>query len=283
MFKKHRLFVMVIIIALTAAMGIGCGQQQDKGAELENPEVILATTTSTRDSGLLDVLIPIFEEDTGYLIKTIAVGTGAALEMGRNGEADVLMTHAPASEQPLVDEGYVIDYTLLMHNDFIIVGPADDPAGIKEAGDASEALGMIAQKEQLFLSRGDNSGTNKKELALWKDAGIEPGGTWYQETGSGMGDTLNITAEKGGYTLTDRATYLNLKKNLQGVEILFEGDPVLNNIYHVMAVNPEKFEKVNYDGAKAFIDFLVTDETQDIIGEYGKDRFGQPLFFPDAK
>lgn len=290
MLKNRKLLIILIMLTIISLVFVGCSdkkpqeEQQPPAAEkVTNPDVILATTTSTRDSGLLDVLLPVFEKDSGYIIKTIAVGTGAALEMGKKGEADVLMTHAPASEKPLVDEGYVIDYTLLMHNDFIIVGPASDPAGIKNAKDAAEALGLIAKKEALFASRGDDSGTHKAELALWKKAGIEPAGTWYQETGSGMGDTLNIAAEKAGYTLTDRATYLSLQKNLTEMEILFEGDEALFNIYHVMAVNPEKFDKVNYEGAKAFIDFLVSKETQDLIGSYGADKYGQPLFFPDAK
>jgi tungstate transport system substrate-binding protein len=264
---------LLLIFSLMAGL-VGCGQQ---------PNIILATTTSTRDSGLLDVLLPVFEKESGYKVKTIAVGTGAALEMGKKGEADILMTHAPASEKPLVDEGIAIDYTLLMHNDFIFVGPASDPAGIKKAASADEALGLIAGKKSLFLSRGDKSGTHTKELQLWKEANVQPEGTWYQETGSGMGETLNIAAEKAGYTLTDRSTYLNLKKNLQDLEVLFEGDNTLFNIYHVMAVNPQKFDKANYKGAQAFIKFLTGKSGQDIITDYGKDKFGQPLFFSDVK
>ncbi len=284
-FRKTSALIVVLVLMLSLLAG--CGQEQAAEpaapAAPENPDVILATTTSTENSGLLGVLIPKFEEQTGYKIKTVAVGTGAALKMGQNGEADVLMTHAPASEQPLVDDGYVMDYTLLMHNDFVVVGPAADPAGIKDTADASEALKKIADAKTIFISRGDDSGTHKKELKLWAAADIKPEGTWYQESGSGMGNTLNVTAEKDGYTLTDRATYLNLKENLTNLEILFEGDDSLMNIYHAMAVNPEKYDKANYDGAKAFIDYLVTPETQEVIGEYGKDKFGQPLFFPDAK
>lgn len=285
--KLRKTSALIVVLVLMLSLLAGCGQEQAAEpaapAAPENPDVILATTTSTENSGLLGVLIPKFEEQTGYKIKTVAVGTGAALKMGQNGEADVLMTHAPASEQPLVDDGYVMDYTLLMHNDFVVVGPAADPAGIKEAADASEALKKIADAKTIFISRGDDSGTHKKELKLWGAANIKPEGTWYQESGSGMGNTLNVTAEKDGYTLTDRATYLNLKENLTNLEILFEGDDSLMNIYHAMAVNPEKYDKANYDGAKAFIDYLVTPETQEVIGEYGKDKFGQPLFFPDAK
>jgi len=245
------------------------------------PSIILATTTSTQDSGLLDALIPDFEKATGYKVKTIAVGTGKALAMGEQGEADVLLTHAPASEQKLVDNKSVSTYELVMHNDFVVVGPKNDPAKIKGMKSPSEAFKAIADSESLFVSRGDDSGTNKKELAIWKNAGIEPSGKWYQESGSGMGQTLNIASEKDGYSLTDRATFLALQKNL-AVEIVVEGEESLLNIYHVMQVNPEKFPKVNADGAKAFSDFMIDPKTQDKIGKFGIDKFGQPLFFPDA-
>ncbi len=291
MFEKKGLFLMIVTLVV-ALLFTGCNNAEEPAAapseapvevSVEGSEdIILATTTSTRDSGLLDVLVPLFEEETGYMVKTIAVGTGAALEMGENGEADVLMTHAPASEQVLVDGGVAIDYTLLMHNDFVFLGPVDDPAGLSDIAVASEGLAAIEETESLFMSRGDNSGTNKKELSLWSEAGVTPEGAWYQETGSGMGDTLNIAAEKGAYTMTDRATYLNLMDNLTALSILLEKDPALNNIYHVMAINPEQFDKVNYEGAQAWIAFLVREDVQDLIGEYGVDRFGQPLFFPDA-
>ncbi len=280
--KRKSIISLALCLILLASLFTGCGQPKEEPA-VKNIDIILATTTSTRDSGLLDVLLPVFEKESGYKVKTIAVGTGAALEMGNKGEADVLMTHAPASEKPLVDEGYAIDYTLLMHNDYIIVGPTNDPAGIKKSASASAALGLIANKKSLFLSRGDKSGTHTKELELWKAASLQPGGSWYQETGSGMGDTLNIAAEKKGYSLTDRATYLNLKQNLKNMEVLYEGDTTLFNIYHVMSVNPAKFSKVNYAGAKDFIKFLLSKSGQDIITTYGKDKFGQPLFFSDVK
>lgn len=250
-------------------------------AKPANPDVILATTTSTQDSGLLDVLIPEFEKKTGYKIKPIAVGTGQALAMGEKGEADVLLTHAPSSEKKLVDEKTVVNYRLVMHNDFVLVGPPEDPAGIKGKKTAAEALKAIADSKAVFVSRGDDSGTHKMEISLWKKANVDPKGTWYQESGSGMGQTLNIASDKGGYTLTDRATYLSLKKNLK-LDILLEGEKSLLNIYHVMQVNPDKFPKVNKDGAKAFADFMVSPDTQKMIGEFGKDKFGQSLFFPDA-
>lgn len=279
---KTKVLGSILTLALFLAGCQSASPQAETPATPDNPEIILATTTSTRDSGLLDVLIPLFEAESGYKIKTIAVGTGAALEMGRKGEADVLMTHAPDSEKALVDEGVVIQYTLLMHNDFVFVGPLEDPAGMKAAGKAVEALAKVAESQSLFVSRGDNSGTHMMELGLWEQAGLSPEGSWYQETGAGMGDTINIAAEKGAYTLTDRATYLNLMKNLDMLEILFEKDPVLNNIYHVMAVNHEVFDKVNQAGAEAFIAFLVEESTQKVIETYGVEEFGQPLFFPDA-
>ncbi len=247
----------------------------------ENPDVILATTTSTRDSGLLDYLLPMFQEQTGYNIKMVAVGTGEALAMGEEGNADVLLVHAPASELELMEGGYGKDRFLIMHNDFVIVGPADDPAGIKGSESTAAAFTAIAASESPFTTRGDDSGTHKMELSLWASAEITPEGDWYINTGQGMGDTLRIASEKYAYTLTDRATYLALKDTLD-LDILFEGDKVLLNIYHVITVNPDKWPNMNYDGAKAFADWLVTKEVQDLIGNFGVDKFGQPLFFPDA-
>jgi len=247
----------------------------------EQSTVILATTTSTYDTGLLDVLIPKFEEKTGYLVKPIAVGTGKALALAERGEADVLLVHAPRAEKPLVDKGVVINRRLVMHNYFAIVGPPDDPAGIRGIRDAAAALASIARAQALFISRGDNSGTHKKERELWASAGVEPGGAWYQETGQGMGATLVVASEKAGYTLTDRGTFLALKKNL-GLEVLVEGDPRLLNVYHVMQVNPDRFPKVNATGARAFVEFMVSPQVQAIIRDYGVARFGEPLFIPDA-
>ncbi|MGC8837929.1 MAG: substrate-binding domain-containing protein [Anaerolineae bacterium] len=244
-------------------------------------EVILATTTSTQDSGLLDVLVPAFEARTGYRVKVIAVGTGAALAMGARGDADVLLVHAPAAEMELVRSGDAVDRRLVMHNDFVLVGPVDDPAGVQGASSAADALRRIAQAQALFVSRGDGSGTHKMELALWEEAGVTPKGAWYQETGQGMGATLKIASEKGAYTLTDRATYLTMRGSL-GLALLLEGDARLRNVYHVMVVNPEKHPTVNAAGATAFADYLTSPEAQKAIGEFGKDRFGQPLFFPDA-
>jgi tungstate transport system substrate-binding protein len=244
--------------------------------------IILSTTTSTQDSGLLDVLIPIFEKNTGYFVKTIAVGSGQAMAMGQKGEADVLLVHSPAAEKKFVAEGYGINRRLIMHNDYIIVGPSGDSAKIKGNKLASEAFKKIASAQALFLSRSDKSGTHTKEMDIWKAAGIKPEGEkWYQQTGLGMGQTLSVTAEKKGYTLADRGTYLALKKNL-GLDILVEGDAVLLNIYHVIEVNPAKWAKVNAAGGKAFADFMISKETQEIIRTFGVDKFGSPLFFPDV-
>jgi tungstate transport system substrate-binding protein len=243
--------------------------------------IILATTTSTQDSGLLDVLIPLFEKESGFQVKTIAVGSGQAMKMGEKGEADVLLVHSPEAEKRFMAGGFGTTRRLVMHNDFIIVGPAADPAGIKGAG-AAEAMKRIAQHAGLFLSRGDNSGTHAKEKGLWKGAGISPDGQkWYQQTGLGMGQTLNVAAEKKGYILTDRATYLALKKTL-GLSILVEGDGKLLNVYHVIELNAAKWPKINAAGGKAFADFMVAKKTQEVIGRFGVDKFGAPLFFPDA-
>ena len=250
-------------------------------------DVILATTTSTQDTGLLDALIPAFEEKTRYRVKTVAVGTGQALAMGMRGEADVLLVHDPESELKVVQSGAAIDRRLVMHNDFVLVGPKGDPARVKGERSAAAAFSKIADRGCLFISRGDDSGTHKKELEIWQAAGVavKPAGdkspSWYQETGSGMGQTLNVASEKGAYTLTDRGTYLALQKNL-ALDILVEGDKTLLNIYHVMRVNPDKFPKVNAKGTSALADFIVSPEGQKIIAEFGKDKYGQPLFFPDA-
>lgn len=279
--KLKLAMVVGVVLALLLASLTGCGSAPAGDEGTASGELILVTTTSTYDSGLLDVLIPMYEEQTGVTVKPIPVGTGAALAMADKGEADVALVHAPDAEHVLVDNGSLVNRQLVMHNDFVIVGPADDPANISSAQTAAEALGMIKDNESLFLSRGDDSGTNKKELALWDELGVEPGDTWYQETGDGMGATLQVASEKSGYTLTDRGTYLALKPNLD-LNVLFEGDPVLLNIYHVAQVNPEKFDGVNAAAAKAFVDFLLDADTQKVIGEFGVDKYDEPLFVPDG-
>jgi tungstate transport system substrate-binding protein len=246
-----------------------------------NPSLILATTTSTQDSGLLDVLVPDFEQKTGYTVKTVAVGSGEAMKMGQECNADVLLVHSPSAETDFMNNNYGSDRRLVMHNDFIIVGPASDPAGIKGSATAVEAFTKIANSQSPFVSRADKSGTNTKELAIWKAANITPSGDWYVESGQGMGATLKIASEQGDYTLTDRATYLANKDNLQ-LDLLVEGDKSLLNIYHVIAVNPANCPTVNNAGALAFADYMVSPETQALIGSFGTEKYGQPLFTPDA-
>jgi tungstate transport system substrate-binding protein len=269
-----QLFVTLLLAVLTVFISIP--------ADAATKTIILATTTSTQDSGLLDALIPLFEKESGYFVKTIAVGSGQAMTMGKKGEADVLLVHSPDAEKKFMQEASGSSRRLVMHNDFIIVGPAQDPAGIKSAKTSAEALKKVAVAGSLFLSRGDNSGTHAKEKLLWKAAGMVPeGNKWFQQTGLGMGQTLNVAAEKKGYTLTDRATYLALKKNLN-LAILVEGDAKLLNVYHVIEVNAARWPKVNAAGAKAFADFMVSKKTQGVIGSFGVDKYGAPLFFPDA-
>jgi tungstate transport system substrate-binding protein len=247
-------------------------------------DLILATTTSTQDSGLLDVLIPLFQEQTGYNVKTVSVGTGAALALGARGEADVVLVHAPASEVDWMNQGNGTERLLVMHNDFIIVGPPSDPAHIKGDSDAVAAMKKIADAKASFVSRGDNSGTNQLELQLWQKAGVDPHGQpWYIESGTGMGQTLIIADQREAYTISDRATWLAFSNRVE-LPIMVERDPALLNVYHVMPVNPAKFPNVpiNTVGGKAFADFMVAPETQTVIGDFGKDKYNQQLFVPDA-
>jgi tungstate transport system substrate-binding protein len=241
--------------------------------------VILSTTTSTQDSGLLDVLIPMFEKQTGHSVKTISVGTGQALALAARGEADVTLAHAPTLEKKYVAEGKMQNRRLVMYNDFVIIGPADDPARIKSVAKATDALKRIAETESRFVARGDKSGTHTLELALWRQAGVEPKGSWYIESGQGMGQTLGIANERGGYTITDRATFLAFQKRIT-LPILVEKDRPLLNIYSVMEVNPANGPRVNAAGGKAFADFMLAAETQAVIKTFGVDKFGQPLFVP---
>jgi tungstate transport system substrate-binding protein len=270
------LFVAVLLVSTATVAPLWAAEKQKS--------IILATTTSTQDSGLLDVLIPMFEKQTGYFVKTISVGSGQAMKMGERGEADVLLVHSPDAEKAFMEKGFGVNRKLVMHNDFLILGPANDPAKIHGSKTSAEAFKKIAAAQALFLNRGDNSGTDAKEKGLWKAAGINPAGQkWYQQTGLGMGETLNVAAEKGGYLLADRGTYLALqKKRRLGLEILVQGEPKLLNIYHVIEVNPAKWPKVNNAGAKAFADFMLSKKTQEVIGHFGTKEFGSPLFFPDA-
>lgn len=243
--------------------------------------ILLVSTTSTQDSGLLNLLLPEFTRRTGYQVSLIATGSGQALKIGKEGNADVILLHSPAAEKEFIANGFGVDRRLVMHNDFVIVGPNSDPAQIRGM-DPADALNAIFTSGAIFISRGDNSGTHVKELALWEKAGLDPQGKdWHLETGQGQGATLSIASEKTGYALTDRGTFLAYKANVD-LEILVEGDPFLLNVYHVLTVNPEKWSSVNLEGAKAFSDFITSTEGQEIIREFGVEQYGQPLFFPDA-
>jgi tungstate transport system substrate-binding protein len=243
--------------------------------------VILSTTTSTQDSGLLDVLVPLFEKQTGYSVKTISVGTGQALALAAKGEADVALVHAPTLEKKYVAAGKLLNRRLVMYNDFILIGPPSDPAKIKSTKSSIEALQLIAGSQSRFVSRGDNSGTHNLEKSLWKAAGIEPKGAWYIESGQGMGTTLGIANERGAYTISDRATYLAFRKRVT-LAVLLEGDRPLLNIYSVMEVNPANGPRINAAGGKTFADFMVAPATQAVIKSFGVEKFGQPLFIPVA-
>ncbi|MBU4374760.1 MAG: substrate-binding domain-containing protein, partial [Euryarchaeota archaeon] len=233
----RKLIYFVSLVILLAAALTACQ------AKPVNPAIILATTTSTQDSGLLDALVPIFEQESGYIVKTVAVGTGQALKMGEEGNADILLVHSPKAEEAFMQAGFGLERHLVMHNDFVLVGPAADPAGIRSAASTTQALIQIANAAAPFVSRGDDSGTHKMERSLWEAAGSPPLGGWYIESGQGMGATLRIASEKQAYTLTDRATYLANRATLQ-LDVLLEGDPSLLNIYHVIVVNPEKWPQV---------------------------------------
>jgi tungstate transport system substrate-binding protein len=243
--------------------------------------VIVSTTTSTQDSGLLDVLVPMFERKTGYSVKTISVGTGQALALSARGEADVTLAHAPAVERKYVADGRMQNRRLVMYNDFILVGPEADPAGVKGEKGAAAALKRIAEKSARFVSRGDRSGTHTLELALWRQAGVTPAAPWYIESGQGMGATLGIADDRGAYTITDRATALAFAKRV-ALKTMVEGDRPLLNIYSVMEVNPANGPRVNAAGGRAFADFMLAAETQAVIKTFGIDRYGRALFVPIA-
>lgn len=268
----RRLFVMLLPFCLTA-LGI-------LPAAAANPTLRLATTTSTDNSGLLGYLLPQFEQQSGYKVHVIAVGTGKALRMGQDGDVDVVLVHAPASEHKFVSEGYGINRRDVMYNDFVIVGPKSDPAGIAGMKNAAEALQRIAEKNAIFVSRGDDSGTHKKERSLWNAAGVLPQGSWYREAGQGMEQVLLMTGEFEGYTLSDRATWLAVREKLP-LQVLVQGDNRLFNPYGVIAVNPKRYPDVNYRGAMAFIEWLTGSTGQDLIASF-KIK-GDQLFVPTAQ
>ena len=272
--------VRLAIVSLVALSSLAaCGGADDAAGSSDEKSLILATTTSTQDSGLLDELLPAFTADTGWAVKPLAVGSGQAIELGRRGEADVLLVHSPEAEEKFVAEGTAGERRLVMHNDFVLAGPADDPAGIKGVP-VADAMKKIAAAQAGFVSRGDDSGTHAREKQLWEDNGIVPSGQWYRSTGQGMGATLRVASETSAYTLTDRATYLSQKGNL-ALEVLNEGDAALLNIYHVIEMTKGAGDRVQPDGAKAFADWITGDRAQRMIGEFGADD-GQPLFVPDA-
>ncbi len=295
---RKTLCLLSVLVALTGVLS-GCG---DTLPEVQVPDItvapsevtvepaapegsqslILATTTSTENSGLLAYLLPGFEAEYGVTIDVIAVGTGQAIELGEKGDADVLMVHARSKEDAFMDAGHGSRRKDLMYNDFVVVGPADDPAGVQGMGDAAQAFKMIADAGATFISRGDDSGTHTKEKGIWTAAEAEPSGDWYVSAGQGMGAVLTMADEQQAYTLSDRATYL--ARTLEGTElvILVEGDPILFNPYGVIAVNPDKGEHIKADLANTFIDWLISVETQEKIGQFGVEEFGAPLFTPDS-
>jgi tungstate transport system substrate-binding protein len=273
--QQNRLLFLAVFLS-----GLALGPIAE-AADSKDKNVILSTTTSTQDSGLLDVLVPLFEKQTGYSVKTVSVGTGQALAMAAKGDADVALVHAPSLEKKYVADGKLLNRRLVMYNDFVIIGPKDDPAKIKPVKTALAALKVIEQSKSPFVSRGDNSGTHNLEKTLWKEAGIQPKGDWYIEAGQGMGATLNIANERNAYTITDRGTYLALRNRVT-LPILVEGDKVLLNIYSVMEVNSANGPRVNALGGKAFADFIVAPQTQNVIKSFGVEKFGQPLFVPVA-
>lgn len=261
------------------AVGIFCLAVAASGVASENKILRMATTTSTENSGLLKDILPAFEKASGYTVHVTPVGTGKALRMGRDGDVDVVLVHAPPSEKKFVAAGYGVNRRHVMYNDFVIVGPANDPAKIKGMKDAAKALARIAKDKAIFVSRGDDSGTNKKEKILWKDAGIKPSGSWYREAGQGMGKVLQMAGEMQGYTLTDRGTWLFMKNKLP-LKIVVQGDPKLFNPYGVIAVNPGRYPDINYTGAMAFIAWITSPAGQAIIGKYRVN--GKQLFIPTA-
>lgn len=302
--------LLIVLLALLALAACGGSNAAEPTAETEatvpteapaepteapaaeaEPQVLrLATTTSTADSGLLDAILPDFEAKNNARVDVVAVGTGQAIEIGEAGDADVILVHARAREDAFVEEGHGTERSDVMYNDFIIVGPVDDPAGVQGMATAAEALAAIAAAEAPFASRGDDSGTHTKELSLWEKASITPEGDWYNSLGQGMGETLTFANEAGAYTLTDRGTYLSMRANLPNLGVMVGGESIaensdssLLNPYGVIPVNPEKSDAINAELAQAFVEWITSPEVQTMIGEYGVDTFGQPLFYPDAK
>ena len=280
--RKTIVFLSIVLLLVALA---GCGPGE--------PEVLrLATTTSTADSGLLDAILPAFEEANNARVDVVAVGTGQAIELGEAGDADVILVHARAREDAFIAEGHGTERHDVMYNDFVLVGPAADPAGVAGMTTAAEALATISASGAPFASRGDDSGTHTKELSLWEAAGVapDPAGGWYNSLGQGMGETLTFANEAGAYTLTDRGTFLSMRDNLPDLIVVVGGesidgnaDPALLNPYGVIPVNPDKSDAINADLAEKFAEWITSPEVQTMISEFGVDTFGQPLFYPDAE
>ena len=280
-----RKYLLVLAVVLLMGLLVACGPQE--------PEVLrLATTTSTADSGLLDAILPGFEATHNARVDVVAVGTGQAIELGQAGDADVILVHARAREDAFVAEGHGLARYDVMYNDFILVGPTDDPAGVNGVTLAAEALATIAAANAPFASRGDDSGTHTKELSLWETAGVtpDPAGGWYYSLGQGMGETLTFANEAGAYTLTDRGTFLSMSDSLPNLMVVVGGDsieanadPALLNPYGVIPVNPNKSDAINDEPAQSFVEWITSPAVQEQIGQFGVDTFGQPLFYPDAE
>jgi tungstate transport system substrate-binding protein len=271
-----RLSTMLALVCILVVMGSSAVRAQGTLGD-----VVILTTTTTQDSGILTHLTEAFAKATGWRTKTIVAGSGDILKQGARGEGDVVLTHSPAAEKAWMQEGYATSRRLVMYNDFIVIGPPHDPAQIKGLA-AAEALKRIAETHAAFVSRGDQSGTHVRELAMWKRAGVDPKGQpWYRETGQGQGLTMEVASQHQAYAFTDRGTYLVHERRL-GMAILVENDPALFNIYHVMPVDPQKFPKVNGKGGQAFADFLISPDGQQVIGAFGKEKYGRSLFVPAA-
>lgn len=291
MLKSKKRWTLVLAMMMILTLFTACGAKEEAVAPVEEEpaaaeiigKIILATTTSTQDSGLLDVILPDFTAKTGYEVDVIAVGSGEAMKMGENGEADVLLVHSPAAEKEFVAAGHSPERFDVMYNDFVILGPTEDPAGIKAAApdNAQAAFQKIYDDQVTFVSRADDSGTHKKELSVWEKLTLTPSGDWYVETGKGMGDVITMTNEMLGYTLADRATWLNMSEGTD-LQIVTEGDKDLFNQYGVMVVDPSKNDQINAEGALAFQNWILSEETQALIGTYGVEEYGLALFTPNA-
>ncbi len=292
LWKNRKMLMVLMVMFMLVVVQSGCTKpalvpeppvvQEKSGGE--KTSLIMATTTSTENSGLLSFLLPKFKEDTGITVKVVAVGTGQALKLGEDGEADVLLVHAKSAEEEFIKTGHGLERFDVMYNDFILIGPKEDPLQIKEkaGSDISAAFQLISDKEGKFVSRGDDSGTHKAELKLWKVINVEPAGKWYLSAGRGMGEVIQMSDEVQGYTLSDRATYLSMRDKVD-LDVVVEGDSRLFNQYGVIAVNPNKNDKINIEGAQAFIDWILSEKGQNLITEFGKDMYGQSLFIPNAK